>query len=531
MVEGGLNRRMSAELRRELDERTRALEESEARYRAIFHSTLTFTGVTTVDGVVVDANRTALEALQENIDEVRGKAIWECSAFTRTPAEAEKLKRIFQEHRGEFVRYPLTLTFRERTPRTLEFSIRPVPPFNGGDTELMILEARDMTELRRAEERVRHAERMEALGKLTGGVAHDFNNLLTVVVGALDVAVRRPEQPNRERLLQVALEAARRGETLTRQLLAFARRKPVDETSVDIGGALRGIESLLHNALGEAIEIEIHAQNSPIFVRMDAAQFETAILNLAVNARDVMPSGGRLTIEAHPATRAQVTRAGLPKGDYVSITVTDTGQGIAREALPHIFEPFFTTKDASQGTGLGLSQVYGFAREAQGSVDVVSVHGRGSTFRLLLPLTRAEPSAVAERTPARARLGVHHVLLVEDDPGVAQVTKAMLADLGLRVRLAANGAEAKAIMRAHSFDLLMTDVVMPGGVSGVDLADWAARAAPGTRVLLCSGWADDTLLHHLRANAWPLIQKPFDTQALREAISRLAAGQGERQPA
>jgi PAS domain S-box-containing protein len=382
--------------------------------------------------------------------------------------------------------------------------------------------ARDITEEKARAEHAARAQRLEALGQLTGGVAHDFNNLLTTILGSLDLMQRRPDDKKlRERLTMAALGAVRRGERLNGQLLSFARGHPGGVPAADVRQLLLNVKPLLESALGEPIVLNLDLVADVRGCAVEAADLETAVLNLVVNARDAMPSGGTVTIRTRSASEGELAVHGLEPGDYSVVEVIDTGIGMAPEVRAHAFEPFFTTKGVGKGVGLGLAQVYGVARRGGGTATVESEVDAGTIVRLYLrgaPLSphdepRAEPwAATGER-----------VLLVEDDPLVAVVTETMLADLGYEVTRHAAAAEALESLRSARFDILLSDVRMPGGMSGLDLAKAAARERPDLKVLLCSGWAGVSLADELAGTAWRFLAKPFDGLQLCKALADLSA--------
>jgi len=505
-------------LRRQLAENARNLNQCEARYDAVFNAAQALISLCTVEGVVLDVNRNALQTTEVRIEDCVGRHIWECPWYETQPDEAAKLKAVIEQHPGQTIEYEGRYVTGDGGWAAYDIMIRPVRAEVGGEVRFIVVEARDLTTVRMAEERANRSERMEALGLLTGGIAHDFNNFLTVVIGALDMVVRRPEKSNRTVLIEAALEAAQKAEALNKQLLAFARRTPLAAQEVDLGVALRGLEPLLRKAVGEAVEMHVHVSADAHAVRMESAQFEAAVLNLCLNARDAMPSGGRLDVEVRQAAAEEEAQAGVD-GPAVVLAVADTGEGIEPEVLPRIFDPFFTTKGAGRGTGLGLSQVYGFARQSGGGVEVASAPGKGSTFKLVLPCAPAVRARRGGEPDASEPLAIRNVLLVEDDDGVAGVTTAMLSELGLEVTCAANGPDARRILMGDGFDLLISDVIMPGGMNGVELAHWARNQRPEIKLLLFSGWTADTLV--AAPPDLPILQKPFDIAALKRAIERL----------
>jgi len=365
------------------------------------------------------------------------------------------------------------------------------------------------------------SQKLEAIGQLTGGVAHDFNNLLTVIIGALDVVERHPDdERRRERMVGAALAAAKRGEKLTQHLLAFARRQPLKPEVCRIDRLIAECEGLLRRALGDAYTFHMRLGAGVRSARIDAGQFEAALLNLVVNARDATPPGGEVTVESRPValTRKQ---GELEPGKYLRVTVRDTGAGMDAATIARAVEPFFTTKAPGEGTGLGLSQVYGFARQSGGAVEIESQPGQGATVSLMLPVD--EGDAVLDTTPRVDHVQAQvpsRVLLVEDDPQVAELVDAMLHDLGHSVVRAGGVDEALSrLEQDQGIQLVLSDVIMPGGKSGVDLAEQLAATRPGLPVVLCSGYTGGDQ-GRARAGDWPFISKPFSLETLAQALAQ-----------
>ncbi|WAC59350.1 hybrid sensor histidine kinase/response regulator [Brevundimonas sp. SL130] len=399
--------------------------------------------------------------------------------------------------------------------------------------EVRVAEA--LEEKAAAEAHLMHAQRMEAVGRLTGGVAHDFNNLLTVVIGALDIILRSNDPAKTKKLGEAALAAARRGESLTHQLLAFSRRQALRPEALDLNGLIREGEPLLRRAVGEAVDFKVKLKRGGAPVKVDPAQFEAALLNLVVNARDALGDvtggkGARITIQTMNCVIEAGQVAELAPGDYVCVTVSDNGSGMSAEVIDRVFEPFFTTKPVGKGTGLGLSQVYGFARQSGGGVHVISTVGRGAEVRLYLPPLLAEdlPSPVAaSSTGERASTRGGRMLLVEDDASVAAVALDLLEGFGLEVQLAESGPDALEALRKARFDLMLTDIVMPGGMSGIDLARQAAQDWPEMRIALTSGYVGDDVDQVLAGSPWPFLRKPYSTEQLRSIVDGCAAPSAE----
>lgn len=392
------------------------------------------------------------------------------------------------------------------------------------------LEGRVATELAarmNAEADLRQAQKMEAIGQLTGGIAHDFNNLLTVVMGGLE-RIQHAAPPDNERLLRAAesaLEGARRAATLTHRLLAFSRRQPLDPQPTSVNRLVSETSALLHRTLGEAIELEAVLAPRIWPIDVDRNQLENTLLNLAINARDAMPDGGKLTIETantHLDESYVATTPELQAGQYVMISVSDTGCGMTAEVLDHVFEPFFTTKGPGRGTGLGLSQVYGFIKQSGGHVRIYSESEQGTTVRLYLPRYNgelpADPPSAADRMPPRAT--DETILVVEDDDQVRSHTSELLRDLGYQTLEAADVSAAMQIVEAaEHFDLLFTDVMLPGGRSGRQLAELVLARRPGVKVLYTTGYARSAIVHHGRLDpGTALITKPFATRDLAAKI-------------
>jgi signal transduction histidine kinase len=374
----------------------------------------------------------------------------------------------------------------------------------------------DNTERRALEEQLGHARKMEAVGQLTGGVAHDFNNLLTVVLGNIELIRRRTgEQHELARQINAVRQAAEKGGALTRQLLAFSRRQRLNPLTVDLNSLIADFAPLMRQAVGEAVSIQLDLAAEPLPAHLDPAQFESALLNLAVNARDAMEGGGTLSVETRALDR-----------DRVVVTVRDTGEGMDAEVALRIFEPFFTTKDIGKGSGLGLSQVYGFVRQSGGEISVRSAPGQGATFEIQLPLSEA---ALSERDAggeaAQVARGSERVLVVEDDPAVLAMAVETLEGLGYQVTTASTAASAlKRLKGRKAFDLLFSDVVMPGGVNGVELAHLARAERPELKVLLTSGYVGDEAASW--GNAFPLIDKPYLRPALAAKIRAVLEAEG-----
>ncbi|MGA7868017.1 MAG: ATP-binding protein, partial [Stellaceae bacterium] len=354
-----------------------------------------------------------------------------------------------------------------------------------------------MTERRQAEEALRQSQKLESMGRMTGGIAHDFNNLLTIIIGSLGLlrrAIGRDDKAQ-ERIDMMSV-AAERAARLTKQLLAFARRQPLQPEIVNLGQVMQEVLPLMRRAVGEAVIVECVSAGGLWNTTVDASEFQSAVLNLAINARDAMPEGGKLTVEmtnaalddAYAARHAEVD-----PGQYVLFAITDTGKGMDEVTMARAVDPFFTTKAAGEGTGLGLPQVYGFVKQSGGHLKIYSEVGEGTTVKLYLPRNFGEETAQPGRVADLAVTGTETVLVVDDDEIVRTTVASMLEDLGYTVLLASNGREALALLEKRgNFDLLFTDVVMPGAISGRQLAERAVEIVPKLRVLFTSGYSPST---------------------------------------
>ena len=387
---------------------------------------------------------------------------------------------------------------------------------------------RDLTAKERMEQELRQAQKMEAVGQLTGGIAHDFNNLLTVIVGNLEMLEMRLDGDERQRaLLKEAQDTAQLGAQLTERLLAFGRRQPLQPKLTDVGQLIQELSVLIRRTLGETIEVRLHIAPRLRRTLVDPGQLQNALLNLAINARDAMPDGGTLTIEASnaelDADYAQA-HAEVRPGRYVMIAVTDTGAGMSAAVQEHAFEPFFTTKALGAGSGLGLSMVYGFVKQSKGHVQLYSEVGRGTTVRLYLPQSEAAEQAEETAGPPLAafKAAGETVLVVEDDPRVRRVSVARLLDLGYRVLEAETGPAALVLLQRHpEIDLLFTDTVMPGGMNGGDLAREARARRPELKVLFTSGYAEPEIVRKGLVDDANWLRKPYTAVDLARTLHAL----------
>ncbi len=386
---------------------------------------------------------------------------------------------------------------------------------------------KQMEERARVEETLRQTQKIEAIGQLTGGIAHDFNNLLMVILSGLEMLRRQDDLGRRERLMDGMQQAAQRGSALTRQLLAFSRRQALKPEPLNVALRIGGMRELLDRSLRGDVHVAFDFSDDMWSVEVDAGELELAVLNLAVNARDAMPNGGNITIAARNCPGLKDT--GLD-GDYVRLSVADTGTGMSHEVQAHVFEPFFTTKDIGKGSGLGLAQVHGFVTQSHGDVRIDSELGRGATINLYLPRSenapRDEPQPVDIPIERADALHCGLVLLVEDDTEVAKLTTEMLGHLGFRVLMAESAAAALgALANGRSVDLVLSDIMMPGGMNGVELAREIKRRRPELPLLLTSGYAE-AARSEAEAIGVVILPKPYRLDQLSTALQLLTKTMG-----
>jgi len=420
---------------------------------------------------------------------------------------------------------------REKGPRLLRTIKVPVKD-KAGKAEYLLGYSEDITERKAIEQQLRQAVKMEAVGQLTGGVAHDFNNLLGIIIGNLDIAAElAASNPALREIIQEALNGALRGAELTRRLLAFSRKQPLQPAVIDLNQGLPQIAGMLRRTLGELVTVELHPEPGLWPVKVDPAQLDEAILNLTINARDAMPKGGMLSIETHNLRLDHDYAYGNPDvtvGDYVQLSVSDTGSGMPPEVIERCFEPFFTTKGIEKGTGLGLSMVYGFVKQSGGHIKVYSELGHGTTVKIYLPRSNGGTIERARQDHAGDApvLGSELVLMVEDNKDLRTVTLKQLTDLGYRTLEAENAKAALKILAKHpEIDLLFTDIVMPGGMTGTELAREARRLYPRLKILLTSGYTARAMANGFHdIEGLELLNKPFRkrdlAQRLRSVLER-----------
>ena len=500
------------------EERSNDVQRKEAWLRTIFETSYQLQGLLAPDGRLIDANATLLAVIQAGFEEVADRLFWDTPWFASTPGLPDWVRAgVARAAQGEHVRDEVSMNVPGGV-RCYDFSLRPIRDARGTVFGI-VAEAIEITERRQAEEALRHTQRLEAMGQLTGGVAHDFNNLLAPIVASLDM-LNRPGLPAErvKQLVERALLAADRAKTLVHRLLAFARRQPLQPTAVDVAGLVTGMGNLLASTVGPQIKVAVSAESGLPAAHADANQLEMAIVNLCLNARDAMPDGGTLRISATLENVRRGNPAKLLPGAYVRVSVADTGIGMDAATRRRAIEPFFSTKGIGKSTGLGLSMAHGVALQLGGTLTLTSKLGIGTNVELWLPMSTSSPQAAA-LVDAGVLLhgGAGIVLLVDDDEIVRTSTADMLLQIGSEVREAASGEEAlHAIGRGLNPDLVITDHLMPG-MTGVDLAYSIRERQPHIPVLVISGFADIEGI----APDLPRLTKPFRQSELAASVARL----------
>ncbi len=519
---GRANRELLAALA-ERDSAAGALREADKLVRAVFENVpdYLYTFDVTPDRryLIGDFNPALARLLGGDMEPYRGRDIMD--AF---PTMGGRFKALYDRvlEAGKAMTVRDTADLPGVGAITWESTLAPV--FDEAGRPVRIVgSSRDITERERAEEAARRSQRMEAVGQLTGGVAHDFNNLLQVIRANLEMVERTIKDARNRQRLQNAIHASDRAADLTRQLLAFARRQPLEPVVINPGRLVGDMAEMLRRTLGESIEVETVVAGGLWNTVADPAQIESALLNLAINARDAMPNGGRLTVELANAAlddRYAARDADIAPGQYVMLAVSDTGEGMSRETVARVFEPFFTTKPEGKGTGLGLSMVYGFVKQSRGHIQIYSEPGQGTTVKIYLPRTREAVPAPARGEAPVAGAG-QTVLIVEDEEAVREAAAAMLTELGYRCLLADGPDAALAVLEAgETVDLLFTDVIMPGGMKTPQFVARARELRPAMPVLYTSGYTENAIVHHGRLDEGvTLLSKPYAKEDLARKVS------------
>jgi len=506
------------DLKRQVEQRTAELARREAQFRAVFEAALEVMVLLEPDGTVLAVNNRREIWRHPNPEDAIGQKLWDAPTLRNYPQHIAIMKKgIARAAKGHIFTTEVRMERDGMPTATLDVSVQPVKDPEGSIIYLLF-EARDITELKAAQEQLRQSQKMEALGQLTGGIAHDFNNLLTVVVGGLDLLAKRTEDEKLRRYATNALTAAERGARLTGQLLAFSRVQRLEVRATNIAPLIENMRPLLRNVLGPGIEKEFELDQEMLPVLADPTQVEVAVLNLAINARDAMPNGGVLNFTTR---KERVTNdADLEDGDYIRLCISDTGVGMPASVLERAFEPFFTTKEVGKGTGLGLSMVYGMARQSGGVARIESEPGKGTTVSLFFKIAgqRGDHPGTGDAEDDEAPLepAIERILVIDDDPDVRAFITESLAEQGYRVTEAADGKSGLSAFAAESPDLVVLDFIMPG-LSGADVASRILSTHPGQPILFVSGYSETDSIKRIAPNA-PLLTKPFRAEALGKAV-------------
>ena len=523
------NKKYQEDLERLVNERTRALQESEARYRRLVdHSP---DGIAIHQGrKVVFANPTMARMLKSTPDQLVGTSYLSYVHPSFHEAVMKRSKQVVSsDHPVDRLEEVLLATDGSE----VDVDVAALP-FLYDDCPAVQVVVRDISQQKRLAEQLQRSQRLEAIGKLAGGVAHDFNNLLMVIMGCTQfVQEALPADSPVQADLRELMSAGMRAKALTRQLLAFSRQQVLAPVALDLDGIIADTQKMLGRLLGEDIALVFTPSRDLDLVKADPGQMEQVIVNLAVNARDAMPAGGRLTIRTANVVLGEshlgdfVDPSGFSPGPYVEVSASDTGSGMSEEVKRRIFEPFFTTKRPGEGTGLGLATVFGIIKQHHGFIAVDTTPGQGTTFRVYLPTVKTITTAgLVLLTSAEAPNGAETILFVEDDEPVRFVGVRMLEGLGYTVLAAESGEEAIRVAEEHdgAIDLLVTDVVMTG-MSGKDLAEDLVAKSPGLKVLYASGYTGDRILRHgLKLDPCQILQKPFEKAGLAEKLREALDG-------
>jgi PAS domain S-box-containing protein len=505
------------ELKEQVAARTSELAASEARVRGLFDSALEMIGFLDLEGRYVEVNRSALDSLGLTQEGVAGKHPWEIGPFLGHPESRAKLQSLVEKAAGG---QTATAEMQVDTVKGQASLIVSMKPVMGDDGKPMFLlgEGRDISELKSTQDQLRQAQKMEALGQLTGGIAHDFNNLLTVVVGGLDIISKRVEDERLLRYATSALSAAERGARLTGQLLAFSRVQRLEVRPTYVAPLIDEMRPLLRNVLGPGIEKKFDLDPHLMPVMADPTQLEVAVLNLAINARDAMPTGGTLTFSSR--RRRILDDPELEPGNYIELSIGDTGAGMEPEVLARAFEPFFTTKEVGKGTGLGLSMVYGMARQSGGTARIESEPGVGTTVKIFFRRAgrSADVQTGGEYAGAKASIkrSAAKILVIDDDDDVRRFVVSGLEEYGHEVIEADSGQEGIARFIETDPDLVILDFLMPG-MSGAEVASHILATKPGQRLLFVSGYSETDAIRKVAPNA-EILAKPFRAAVLDEAV-------------
>ncbi len=525
-------RELAASLEQRVEERTQALAHSEARLQAYFDASPEYLSVLRVtkngDLVYDDLNAACARLFGLTRAEVIGRSPAEVLSPESTDSVETQARACLAA--GKAVHYEVQRTFKSPGLITANVVATPIDGPNQGET-LILFCGRDMTEQRTTEDALRQSQKMEAVGQLTGGLAHDFNNLLAVISGSLELLASRVSQGrinDIDRFVNAAQTATQRAASLTHRLLAFSRRQTLDPRLTEINQIVTGMKELIDRTAGPAIGVEIVLAQDLWKTRVDPNQLENALLNLCINAKDAMPDGGKMTVETSNRDLSHAISAtrDMPAGDYVALSVSDTGCGMTPEVIARAFEPFYTTKPTGHGTGLGLSMIYGFAHQSDGQVRIHSEVGRGSNVTIFLPRADGDAEEDSDRLklekPGSAERG-QTVLVVDDEANIRMLITEVLMELGYNAIEAHDGPSALKVLQSDlRIDLLVTDVGMPGGMNGRQLSDAGRIVRPDLKVLFITGYAETAAFTHDHIEpGMAVIVKPFSMDVLANRIKEM----------
>ncbi len=508
-----------------------AVRLSAQQFRGVFESSPQGLAIISIDGQVLLSNAALSKMLGYPEDELRTYNIEQLTHPKDQKRDSDCRKKLLArdiesfQHENKYVR-------KDGSTLWALSSVSAVWSDEGRPIHLVV-QVLDLSERKVAEERLAQSHKLEAIGQLTGGLAHDFNNLLAVILISLQLLERsHKDDPKTLERVRNALDATERGAELTRRLLAFARKQTLEQSVIHIGALLEGMTPLLRRALGGLVDLEIHEKDDLPAIEVDANQLETCILNLAINSRDAMPSGGRLTIETKLSVLDQdyvVCHPDVNPGTYVQVTVSDSGTGIPENIVDQVFEPFFTTKEAGRGTGLGLSMVYGFVRQSKGHIEIYSEEGVGTSVKVYLPAQEGGPeeNALHSAEPADSDLvGSEHILVVEDDPDVRRSSVELLESFGYRVCEAESADEAlKRLGNDPTIELVFSDIIMPGGLNGIELGQRAKDMRSDLRVLLTTGFAEAAIARgNAQTHTFDILGKPYRREEVGRKLREVLDG-------
>jgi PAS domain S-box-containing protein len=503
-----------------------ALIQSEQKVRAIFDHSYGFIGLLAADGTMLECNRTALEFSGISIEDVRGTPFCGTPWWAHSPEDQERLHAaVLTAAKGKMVRYEAKHAAPDGTIHFVDFSLKPVLD-ESGEVILLIPEGRDITDYKNLKDQLYQSQKMDSLGRLAGGVAHDFNNMLSIIIGSAELLLRKVAEGDQlHRYIEQIFNAAKRSSEITQQLLAFSRNEIIFPRPINLNSLIIESIKILDRLISEDIRLAFHPSNDLWIIKIDPSQLDQILMNLLVNARDAMPNGGSLSIgtaNLHIDGDYSSNHYNVKPGDYVQLTVSDTGSGMDQETQKRIFEPFFTTKEVGKGTGLGLATVFGIVTQNNGFIKVYSEIGQGTVFKMYFPRLAEEAFAAEEPIPM-PMTGSGTILLVEDEEMLLDTTTYMLEEIGYTVIQAQSPEAAIAICekKNQQIDLILTDVVMPG-LNGREMVDRIKSIFPKIKVLFMSGYTADIIAQRgIVDEGMHFISKPIDMNKLNEKLKEI----------